>query len=73
MPTDPIPIPLRPAAPAASVLRSQLTFGIGLKRYAIDMEFRVSELKPFPAEVVPITRRSTKPAKLIAADSPTEY
>ena len=60
MPTDPIPFPLRPAAPPASVVPSRLTFRIGSKRYAIDMEFRVSELKPFPAEVVPIARRSTK-------------
>ena len=72
MPTDPIPIPLRPAAPAASVLRSQLTFGIGQKRYAIDIEVWVSELKPLPAEVISITRRSTMPAKPIAGDSPTE-
>ena len=73
MPTDPIPIPLRPAAPVASVVRSQLTFRIGLKRYGIDMEVRVSELKPLPAEVISITRRSATPAKPIAGDSPTEY
>ena len=47
MPTDPIPIPLRPAAPVTSVVRSQVTFRIGLKRYAIDMEFTVFELKAF--------------------------
>ena len=73
MPTDPIPIPLRPAAPVASVVRLQLTFRIGPRRYALDIEARITELRPTPAEVISITRRSATPAKPIAGDSPTEY
>ena len=73
MPTDAIPVPLRPAAPVASVVRSRLTFRIGPQRYALDIEARSIELKRTPPEVIPITRRSATPAKPIVADSPTEY
>ena len=72
MPTDTIPIPLRPAAPVASVVRSQLTFRIGPRRYALDIEARSIELKPTPTEVIPINGRATTRAKPITTDSPTE-
>ena len=52
----------------ASVVRSRLTFRIGSRRYALDIEARSIELKPTPAGVIPINGRATTRAKRIAKD-----
>ena len=71
MPTDPIPLPLRPA-PIATVVSWRAAFRIGQRRYALDIDVRITELRPTPAEVISITRRPATPAKAIIKDSPIE-